>query len=587
MFDLQTHQYKRYLTIDPLATLRSITWADDETALVTISFMEDLGAPRANWSGHDVRNWEIFRTIAADTTHSPGRLLLMSDDRRKTITGSDLVCWRTSKPKTVLMATLDVDYRWESQTPPAYSLFEVDTVSGKGRLVQRGTPLTTDWVADQTGQRLARKEEVAPSRGEFVFQVFLESNWRDIFHGKENDRLTLIGFSADGTGVVAAGVIGEGRRKLWRLPLDGSQPTLLFEDPGSDVEYVTVDHVTGAPRAVELGGTVPHARFLDPVSQARADMLDRSFPGQLVEEYDTSEARKRALVRASGGSKPAVWYVVDFTTHKADIVGEEYPALGAASLGERTVISYKARDGQAIPAYLTLPPKAARQHLPLVVLVHGGPESRDFPGFDWWSQFLATRGYAVLQPQFRGSTGFGEAFRRAGYRQWGGLMQDDISDGVADLVSQGIADPQRVCIVGGNYGGYAALAGAAFTPTLYRCAVSVNGVSDISEMLAYHAHRHTAVAYWQEHVGSQFDPVLKQKSPMHAAERVNAPVLLLHASNDPVVPFSQSIAMAHALTVAHKSVQLVPLPGDDHWLSRSETRTRMLQEVEKFLAAHL
>jgi dienelactone hydrolase len=587
MFDLRTHQYKRFLTIDPIATFRSITWADDETVLVTISFTKDLGAPRANWSGHDVRNWEVFRTIAADTSHTPGRLLLMSDDRRKTITGSDLVSWRMSKPKTVLMATLDIDYRWESQTPPAYSLFEVDTVTGKGRLVQRGTPLTTEWVADGAGRRVARKEVVGSPQGEFVVQVSLESIWRDIFHGKESDGLTLIGFSADGTDLVAVGVIGEGRRKLWRLPLDGSQPKVLFEDPDSDVEYVSVDSVTGAPRAISLGGAVPHARFLDPASQARADILDRSFPGQFVDEYDDSEASKRALVRVSGGTKPPVWYVVDFATHKADIVGEEYPALGSASLGERTVMSYKARDGQAIPAYLTLPPKSARQHLPLVVLVHGGPDARDFPGFDWWSQFLATRGYAVLQPQFRGSTGFGQAFRKAGYRQWGGLMQDDISDGVADLVSQGIADPQRVCIVGGSYGGYAALAGVAFTPTLYRCAVSVNGVSDIPEMLAYREHRHASLAYWQEHVGSQFDPVLKQKSPVHAAERINAPVLLLHASNDTVVPLSQSTGMAHALTAAHKSVQLVTLPGEDHWLSRSETRSRMLQEVEKFLAAHL
>jgi len=587
MFDLQTHQYKRYLTFDPVATLRSITWADDETVLVTISFTRDLGARVANLAGHDVRYWEIFRTIAADTTHAPGRLLLMSDDRRRTITGSDLVSWRTSKPKTVLMATLDIDYRWESQTPPAYSLFEVDTVSGKGRLVQRGTPFTTEWVADQAGRRVARKEEVASSQGEFVVQVFSESTWRDIFHGKGSDRFNLVGFSADGTDVVAVGVIGEGRRKLWRLPSDGSQPTLLFEDPDSDVEYAVVDQVTGAPCGASLGGAVPHARFLDRASQARADMLDRSFPGQLVGEYDTSEARKRVLVRASGGTKPPVWYVVDFVTHKADIVGEEYPALGSASLGERTVISYKARDGQAIPAYLTLPPKAARQHLPLVVLVHGGPESRDFPGFDWWSQFLATRGYAVLQPQFRGSTGFGESFRKAGYRQWGGLMQDDISDGVADLVTQGIADPQRVCIVGGDYGGYAALAGAAFTPTLYRCAVSVNGVSDIPEMLAYRENRYASVAYLQEHVGSPFDPVLKQRSPVHAAERINAPVLLLHASNDTVVPFYQSTGMAHALSGAHKSVQLVTLPGDDHWLLRSETRSRMLREVEKFLAAHL
>ena len=225
-----------------------------------------------------------------------------------------------------------------------------------------------------------------------------------------------------------------------------------------------------------------------------------------------------------GTTRPPTYYVVDFQTHKAEMVGEEYPALASARLGELRVISYKARDGQEISAYLTLPPGIPPEHLPLVVLPHGGPEARDLPRFDWWARFLATRGYAVLQPQFRGSTGFGEAFRKAGYHQWGGLMQDDVSDGVMEMVSKRIADPQRVCIVGASYGGYAALAGAAFTPTLYKCAVSVNGVSDLPEMAAYIEHRHGsgALGYWREHIGAPFDPSLLQRSPLHVAERITA-----------------------------------------------------------------
>jgi dipeptidyl aminopeptidase/acylaminoacyl peptidase len=168
-------------------------------------------------------------------------------------------------------------------------------------------------------------------------------------------------------------------------------------------------------------------------------------------------------------------------------------------------------------------------------------------------------------------------------------MQDDVSDGVAALISQGVADPKRVCIVGASYGGFVALEGAAFTPTLYKCAVSINGVSDLPEMQAYLQNRRSqgALAYWREHVGAQFDPALLQKSPVHAAERITVPVLLMHASDDSVVPFTQSQAMAHALASLHKSVTLTELPGDDHWLSRSETRTRMLQKLEEFLAVNL
>ena len=588
MFDLPTHRYKRYLRIDPLAKFRSITWVDNETALVTISFTRDLGGHVANWSGHDVRDWEIFRTIAADTTSTPGRILLMSDDTRKTITGADLIAWRTSKPKTVLMATLDIDFRWESRIPPAYSLFEVDTITGKGQLLQRGTPFTWQWIADGTGQRIARGEWNQATHA-YTVQILSGSSWHDIFRREVDGAPTLVGFSPDGTEVLALGVIGEGRSNLWKLPLGGSPPTPLLEEPAHDVETVSLDRYTGAPRVAWLGGAIPHPTWLEPAAKARAEVLSGSFPGQIIGEYASSENGNRALVTVLGTTRPPTYYVVDFQTHKAEMVGEEYPALASARLGELRVISYKARDGQEISAYLTLPPGIPPEHLPLVVLPHGGPEARDLPRFDWWAQFLATRGYAVLQPQFRGSTGFGEAFRKAGYHQWGGLMQDDVSDGVMEMVSKRIADPQRVCIVGASYGGYAALAGAAFTPTLYKCAVSVNGVSDLPEMAAYIEHRHGsgALGYWREHIGAPFDPSLLQRSPLHVAERITAPILLLHSSDDTVVPFAQSAGMAHALASAHKAATLVALPGDDHWLSHSETRTRMLQELEKFLAAHL
>ena len=179
-----------------------------------------------------------------------------------------------------------------------------------------------------------------------------------------------------------------------------------------------------------------------------------------------------------------LYYLVDFRAQDRDR-RRDLSGARRAALGSIRITSFKARDGTQIPAYLTLPPGSEGKKLPLVVLPHGGPESRDWPQFDWWSQFLATRGYAVLQPQFRGSTGFGEAFRLAGRRQWGGLMQDDVTDGVQALISDGTADPGRVCIVGASYGGYAALAGATFTPQLYHCAASINGVSDLADMLQW------------------------------------------------------------------------------------------------------
>jgi dipeptidyl aminopeptidase/acylaminoacyl peptidase len=297
------------------------------------------------------------------------------------------------------------------------------------------------------------------------------------------------------------------------------------------------------------------------------------------------------LVLVESPQHPPVHYLVDFERKAADIVGEAYPGLEGARLGAVRSLSYLARDGTPIPAYLTLPPGATPRGLPLVVLPHGGPEDRDLGGFDWWAQFLATRGYAVLQPQFRGSTGFGREHRLAGYRQWGGRMQDDVSDGVRHLVATGVADPNRVCIVGASYGGYAALAGAAFTPELYRCAVSVNGVSDLPSMLADVARvsgrTSNRLAYWKDHIGVASDPDVAGRSPARAAAAVRAPVLLLHGTDDTVVLPAQSQKMAAALAAAGKPHRLTLLPGEDHWLSNGATRTRVLEEIERFLGEHL
>jgi dipeptidyl aminopeptidase/acylaminoacyl peptidase len=305
----------------------------------------------------------------------------------------------------------------------------------------------------------------------------------------------------------------------------------------------------------------------------------------------SSRDAKRVLVKVSTPSTPAMYYLVDFAKGTADIAGEEYPTLAQVPMGELRAITYKARDGQEIPAYLTLPPSAPEQALPMIVLPHGGPEARDYPEFDWLAQFLATRGYVVLQPQFRGSTGFGEAFRLAGYRQWGRLMQDDVTDGVRAMVDQKIADPSRICIVGASYGGYAALAGAAYTNSLYRCAVSISGVSDLPKFIQYQTAQYgdesDAVSDWRDLIGSPLSADVVNRSPARAAVNVTASVLLIHGLDDTVVPFEQSKAMDAAMKAAGKQCRLVTLKAEDHWLSRSDTRTQVLTELEQFLAENL
>ena len=234
------------------------------------------------------------------------------------------------------------------------------------------------------------------------------------------------------------------------------------------------------------------------------------------------------------------------------------------------------------------------RNLPLVVLVHGGPHNvRDTMDFDWWASFLASRGYAVLQPNYRGSGGYGAAWEDAGRRQWGGLMQSDVADGVAAIIRAGVADASRICIVGASYGGYAALAGATLTPDRYRCAVSVAGVSDLNQMLvdATSEGRRDGFTsdWWTASIGNRSEDreAIRAVSPVNLANRVQIPILLLHGTEDTVVPIQHSRRMQAALQSAGKNVRFVELRGDDHWLSDPQTRIQMLTEIEGFLAQNI
>jgi dipeptidyl aminopeptidase/acylaminoacyl peptidase len=288
-------------------------------------------------------------------------------------------------------------------------------------------------------------------------------------------------------------------------------------------------------------------------------------------------------------------YLLDSKAGTAKQIAATNMQLAAAKLARRSAYSYAARDGVQIPAYLTRP-LGVEGRAPLVLLPHGGPASRDYGGYDWLAHGLASRGYAVLQPNFRGSGGYGQQWEEAGHGEWGiGVMQHDLTDGVAAVVAAGIADPERVCIVGASYGGYAALAGAAFTPELYRCAAAIAGVADLREMLDFERDRaggrSATVSYWRQAMGVDEEGSSRQDldaaSPARHAERVRAPVLLIHGRDDTVVPLVQSRMMESALQRAGKSVQVVELDGEDHWLSGAKTRLATLQALDVFLAEHL
>lgn len=597
IFDLETRRTLRKIPVGGVLKLRDLTWADDDTVLVTVS-------QTRQFSDKQQDKWEYWRTQAVDVAGGNARTLLLDGDalREDYVARATIRRKQVTTPKTVIMSSHErvagknafaVDSRIKRERRDSswlLTVFAVDTTTGKGKRLVSGSPFTYDWAIDAAGNVVARSDW-DPEQSSLRILAKNGSGWREIYTATSRDSVDILGVSADDTYLYARGTLGGTQSKLWALPLDGATPRVLLEEPGRDVMRVSLDPFTQLPIGAYLGGPLNEFRWLDKDQEKQMTALLKAFPGKLVRTVARSVDGKRVLAYVASPSDVPVYYLIDFATGKADIIGEEYPELLDTPLGKVQSVQYAARDGYQIPAFLTLPANTEPKNLPLIVLPHGGPESRDYLEFDWLTQFFASRGYAVLQPQFRGSTGFGEAHRKAGYQQWGKLMQDDVTDGVRWAAEQGIVDSRRVCIVGASYGGYAALAGAAFTPELYRCAISINGVSDLLTVLGTTQRRSgrdsNSLDYWYDHIGKPSNPDVAGKSPARQVEKVRAPVLLLHGTDDSVVPVLQSRLMANALRERSRAVELIELPGDDHHLSRSDTRTRALTEMERFLAQHL
>jgi acetyl esterase/lipase len=368
----------------------------------------------------------------------------------------------------------------------------------------------------------------------------------------------------------------------------GAAPTRLFE--GKRIETFLFDPSSRLLiGALEVGGQT--GIFFDPKLQRRFEAVKKAFPGYQVSLESWSADLGRLVVKTDGADDSGTYWLVNMATGKADELMSAYPAIGPKDVGPTRIFSYEAADGLPLEGVLTLPPGRPDKALPLVVLPHGGPIGvHDKIGFDWWAQAFASRGYAVFQPNYRGSSGYGAPFREKGMGEWGRRMLTDMSDGVEALARAGVVDKDRVCIVGGSYGGYAALASVILHQGLYRCAVSVAGVSDVSAVMAsdgdngeYPSGRYNQKMYG---VKSASDPVLLSISPLRHPEAASAPILLIHGKDDTVVPFVHSLTMNDALTKAGKTSQLVALDSEDHFLSREATRVQTLEAsvnwVEKY-----
>ncbi|MEQ1753843.1 MAG: S9 family peptidase [Micropepsaceae bacterium] len=490
--------------------------------------------------------------------------------------------------------------RW-TKTQSKITVHKVNPYTGKGPRYENGSDFTYAWAADASGRVRFRSDYDDGNFRTITFARIGESSeWVRVHDGRDFKDLEDSEFDVLGVGLRPDTALvrtrnGGDRYGIFEFDLRSKVFTRpVFQHPRVDVSGVVYGGSDAEPIGASYVDDIPKTAFFDKTyAQMQAD-LEATFPGENARVVSVSTDRKQYIAYVEGATNPAgVFHYVDTSSGEISAVGKAYPALTAADVGSVKYFTYPARDGLAIPAYLTLPNGSSGRNLPLVVMPHGGPEARDVGGYDQWAQFLASRGYAVLQPQFRGSDGYGKAFRNAGRREWGLKTQNDISDGVKHLTSTGVADGARVCIVGWSYGGYATLAGMTLTPELYRCGVAGAGVADLPKMLAWESKNYGRDLrdedYWVRVMGHPIrdSAKLEAASPARLAANIRGPILMIHGKDDTVVPLEQSQIMLDAMKAANKNGQLVVVGGDDHWLSKSTTGVEFFTLLDSFLGTNL
>ncbi len=506
--------------------------------------------------------------------------------------GLGYIVGRGENPGEVLMPALIGERRMQ----PSYDLLKVTLKNPVGRNYAKGTGDTRDWFVGESGKLLARTR-YNNKHNMFRVQHRDGRKWSTIYEKEQEIPMAIWGVMPDESGLVFPVYLNDdlGSTALKRLSWNGEETGPVVPVRNGEIETIIIDDnrkIIG----VQYAGVDPDYVFLDERLQASFDSVSAQLPDATIYLDSWSDDRSVMLYNVFAPSLGDVLLVHRTDDNSLALVANRRPQIPPEAIGYMMSIEYKAQDGLTIQAILTVPPDYDPENtapLPTIVLPHGGPADYDRFDFNYKAQFLANRGYAVLQPNFRGSTGFGQVFENAGDGEWGGKMQDDITDGVKAFITAKITDPDRVCIAGHSYGGYAALAGAVFTPDLYKCVIAIAPVSDLNQMLRSerrdHGRNHWVISYWEDVMaeGDARREKLKSISPANFAQNVTAPVLLLHGNDDTVVPYRQSTRMKNALERAGKDVKLVKLQGEDHWLSVADTRMKTLVEMDKFISEHL
>jgi dipeptidyl aminopeptidase/acylaminoacyl peptidase len=553
----------RVVTDDTERGIRMFEWAHDGRHLL---YLQDTGGDE-NWRLHDV-----------DLETMQRRDLTPFDGVR-----TELIAAEKKFPTEILVGL-------NRDNPQLHDVYRLDLVSGD--LVKEvENPGFVGWVAD--AQLVVRAGMAPQPDGGSIVMVrgSAREEWRPLLSISAEDALTTgpLAFSEDGASLLAESSVGADTARLVRFDLATGDAEVLAEDPEADLTSVRLHPDTREPQIVTFLKDRSEYQVLDPSVAPDLAAIRALHPGDpSFVDADDSDATWLVGFVNDAGALP--YYSYDRDTRSGRFLFEHQPELSRYELAPMEPFTFISRDGLTIHGYATFPPGAERQGLPMVLNVHGGPWARDTWGFNPEAQWLANRGYLCVQVNFRGSTGYGKAFVNAGDREWGGRMHDDLVDAVAFATGQGWADPARVAIYGGSYGGYAALAGATFTPDLFRCAVDIVGPSNLKTLIE------TIPPYWAPMV-AQFhrrvgDPAvdadfLWSRSPLSRVSSIRIPLLIAQGANDPRVKQAESEQIVAALREAGIDHEYLLFPDEGHGFAKPENRLRFYAAAERFLARHL
>lgn len=482
--------------------------------------------------------------------------------------------------------------KMNKDNPKAFDVYCLDLLNGTLTLIAKNPGTFTHWIVGKHLQVLGALQ----TNGDGSQDLFVRDNnndqWRKLLTVTFEDTLVdemysgLLGFSQDNSYLFLNTSLGTNTRCLQRIDVKTGAREIIAQDPEFDVSFVCFNQDTFQPEIVCFGKERNDYVILNKEIQKDFDTIFSLCSGDLVAIRKTKDG-KRALLGFVFDNKSVEYYVYDFCTKQANFLFYQRPELNKYQLAPMEPISFIARDGLKIRGYLTCPVNITRKNLPLVIYVHGGPFYQDTWSYNPTVQLLANRGCACLQINYRGSSGYGKDFLAAGNGQWGAKMQDDLIDGVQWAIDKGIADPKKIVIFGGSYGGYAALIGATDTPDLFCCAISFCGPSNLITLLKT-LPPYWSLAQWEQRIGKLSDEeFLISRSPLFKTEKIKIPLLIAHGACDVRVKQSESEQIVEALKEKGINHHYLLFPDEGHGFARPQNRLNFYAHVEQFLAEHL